>query len=375
MGDEQSESRSRAGLVFGFVLLALIAGGAAGAFGGYLAARQQGAQAQAPARLSSVPDALNAAPPQRQTKPPPSGSVAAVAAQLLPEVVELRYQVVGGELSGSGVVISSDGAILTNNHVVAKAANGAADVQAVFHDGRVAPVRIIGRDPTSDLAVVKAEGVSGLRSAEFGRSDDLRVGQQVVAVGSPYELAGTVTAGVVSALHRAIRAGGANGDQATVMDAIQTDAPINHGNSGGPLVNMAGQVVGINSAIYSPSAVSGDSGSVGIGFAIPVDQAKRIGKELAATGKAVQTTLGVGVAGSERGAGALIVSVTPGGPASKGGLTAGQVVVAADGRLIGSSDALVAAVHAAAPGHRMTLALDGGKTLHVTLGGRPVGGP
>src|SRR5262249_53467049 len=149
---------------------------------------------------------------------------------------------------GSGFVISSDGLIVTNNHVVSLAAQGG-DITAVFQDGRKSTATIVGRDPNSDVAVVKAANVTGLAVSDLGRSDDLKVGQALVAVGSPFELSGTVTSGIVSSLHRPTRAGGDRGDQATVMDAIQTDAAINPGNSGGPLVDLQGRVVGINSAI------------------------------------------------------------------------------------------------------------------------------
>ncbi|GDY33490.1 S1C family serine protease [Gandjariella thermophila] len=355
--------------VAGVALLALVVGGLAGVGGGYLGYRM--------AEQSTAVNALDRPLPAKQTSNAPAGSVEQVAQKVLPSVVQL--QVRGGTEAGegSGIVLSSDGLILTNNHVVEVAANGG-QIQAVFQDGRQAAAQVVGRDPTSDLAVVKAQNVTGLTPADLGRSDDLRVGQQVVAIGSPFDLNGTVTSGIVSALNRPVRAGGETGNQATVLDAIQTDAAINPGNSGGPLVNMQGQVIGINSAIYSPNqgGLGGQSqaGSVGIGFAIPINQARRIADELAKGGSATQTVLGVSVQDDPSGNGASVNNVTPGGAADKAGIKAGDVIIKLDDRRIPDSDALVAAVRSHNPGDTVTLTLAGGGTKQVTLGGQPVGG-
>jgi len=315
----------------------------------------------------------------------PAGSVTDVANKVLPTVVEIKTR----EGEGSGIVVSSDGTIVTNNHVVASAIGGG-QIEVDFADGRRADAGIVGRDPTSDIAVIKARNVSGLTTAELGRSDDLMIGQQVVAIGSPFDLAGTVTTGIVSSLHRPVNVGpeqtsprgrdglGQNqdqgqGTQATVLDAIQTDASINPGNSGGPLVNMQGQVIGINSAISSPNAsAQSQGGSVGIGFAIPIDQAKRVAQQIQQTGKATQTLLGVNVQASNDPTGATIVSVNAGSPAEQAGLKAGDVITKLDDRLITSPDALVAAVHAHTPGDKVTLTLTGGRTVQATLTGSPV---
>ena len=174
-------------------------------------------------------------------------------------------------------MLSSDGLILTNNHVVADAASGAGSISVTLNDGTTATATIVGRDPVTDLAVIKAKGVSGLTKATLGSSADLAPGEQVVAIGSPLGLQGTVTSGIVSALNRPVRTGDATGTEnaSTVIDAIQTDAAINPGNSGGPLVNLHGEVVGINSAIASLGASAGSqSGSIGLGFSIPIDQAR-----------------------------------------------------------------------------------------------------
>ncbi|MFL6140408.1 MAG: S1C family serine protease [Labedaea sp.] len=360
-GPRAERPAGRGRVVAGLTALALIVGGAAGAAGGYLAADSQ------QANNGPVTNALNTPPPAKQTATAPSGSVEAAAAKVLPSVVQLRAQ--NGE--GSGFLISSDGMIVTNNHVVAEAAQGG-QLVAVFQNGKSAKVSIVGRDPDSDVAVVKAQDVSGLTPVELGRSDDLKVGQGVVAIGSPFDLSGTVTTGIVSSLHRPTRAGGQQGEQRTVMDAIQTDAAINPGNSGGPLVDLQGRVIGINSAIYSPGSASGDAGSVGIGFAIPIDQARRTADEIAKTGKATQTVIGVSVNDNPQG-GAKIQSVTPDGPAAKAGLQQGDVVTQLDDRRIDTSDALVAAIRAHAPNDTVKLVLNNGsRTVDVTLAGQPV---
>ncbi|MFC4002887.1 S1C family serine protease [Prauserella oleivorans] len=371
-GSGASEPRPRAGagkLVAGVALLALLVGGGAGAAGGYLAAEN------ASSGGGTSVNALEQEPPARQTGNPPAGSVESVAQKLGPSVVQLRTQGSAGAGEGSGFIISADGYILTNNHVIAGAADGGR-IEVVFQDGQRAEASIVGRDPTTDIAVVRAEDARNLPTVELGRSDDLRVGQQVVAIGSPYELAGTVTSGIVSSLHRPVTAGG-QGDQTTVMDAIQTDAAINPGNSGGPLANMAGQVIGINSAIYSPQASSGfgqqEGGNVGIGFAIPIDQARRTADDIIQNGHATQTYIGATV-GDAPGGGAAIGEVFAGSPAEKAGLKAGDVVTKLDDRVIDDANTLVAAIRTRAPGEQVTLTLSGNRTLEVTLGGQPVGG-
>jgi putative serine protease PepD len=216
-------------------------------------------------------------------------------------------------------------------------------------------------------------GVSGLPTAELGSSANLKIGQEVVAIGSPFDLNGTVTSGIISAVHRPVRADNQSDNQATVLDAIQTDAAINPGNSGGPLVNMAGQVIGINSAIYSPNAGrSSQAGSVGIGFAIPIDQARRVAQELSQNGTANQTVLGVQV-GDAPGGGAQVREVTAGGAADQAGIKSGDVITKLDDRPIDNADALVAAVRSHAPGDSVELTINTDRTVSVTLGGQPVG--
>ncbi|ONI83613.1 peptidase S1 [Saccharothrix sp. ALI-22-I] len=215
----------------------------------------------------SSPVALNASS---------TSDVSAIAASVLPSVVQVNVVSAQGQGVGSGVVLTADGRILTNNHVVA----GAQQVTVTLSDGRTVDATVVGTDPSSDLALVQASGVSGLTPAKFGDSDQVKVGDQVVAIGSPEGLQGTVTSGIVSALDRTVTVPGTStgrrGSSAVSYQAIQTDASINPGNSGGPLINSAGQVVGINSAIYSPASESGEAGSVGIGFAIPSNQVQQI---------------------------------------------------------------------------------------------------
>ncbi|GAA3846827.1 hypothetical protein GCM10022243_11170 [Saccharothrix violaceirubra] len=352
--------RSRGRVAAGVAALVLVVGGLAGGIGGYV-----GYQA-ANDRTSAVSNALDAAPPVRQSGNTAEGTIESVARKVLPTVVQVQLS--GG--TGSGFVISSDGLVLTNNHVVESAASGGA-IKVQFQDGKIADARIVGRDPSSDLAVIKVQGVSGLPTAELGSSGDLKVGQQVVAVGSPFDLAGTVTSGIVSSLDRPVRAGGEQGSQATVLNAVQTDAAINPGNSGGPLVDMNGRVIGINSAIYSPnSSQTSQGGSVGIGFAIPIDQARRTAKELSETGKATQTVLGVQVTDVQEG-GAQVREVSGGGAAEQAGVKAGDVITKFGDRPIDTSDALVAAVRSRAPGDKVKLTI-GDKTVEVTLGSQPV---
>ncbi|MCU1679918.1 MAG: pepD [Amycolatopsis sp.] len=375
-------------LVVGVAVLALIVGGAAGGLGGYLAGGSSN---------GTVINSLDSPASAQQTGNAPAGSVESVAQKLSPSVVELQVSGATESGEGSGFVISTDGYIMTNNHVVAVAAGGGT-ITAVFPTGQKVPAKVVGRDPTTDIAVVKVDGVSGLKPVELGRSDSLKVGQPVVAIGSPFDLAGTVTSGIVSSLHRPVRAGGGNGDQTTVMDAVQTDAAINPGNSGGPLANMAGQVVGMNSAIYSPQSASSQGGqsqggNVGIGFSIPIDQASRTANDIIKTGKAIQTYIGAGVSdapppgslgqggglgqqqqqsaqpGSD---GALLSSITPGSPADKAGLKVNDVVVKLDNLAIPNSDALVAAIRTRAPSEQVKLTLSDNRVVTVTLGGQPV---
>jgi putative serine protease PepD len=251
-------------LVAGFLALGLaLASGAAGAYAATSLDDDTAVAASTP---------VTAASGGSTTEP----SLASVAAAVEPSVVSITVRTAGQQVEGSGVVLRSDGLILTNNHVVEDAATGGR-ITVEFSDGRTATATVAGTDPSTDLAVIQAEGVSGLQAATFGDSDALQVGDTVLAIGSPLGLEGSVTAGIVSALHRTFDVDADGQAGTTINDAIQTDAPINPGNSGGPLVNSAGEVVGI---LTANASVSQDAGSIGVGFAIPSNQVEQVASQL-----------------------------------------------------------------------------------------------
>jgi putative serine protease PepD len=365
--------RSRAGaLTAGAVAVAIVSAG----IGGGVALLVQPDRPSAGSSVTGLAPSVPAASL-------PAGTVEQVAAKVVPSVVKLEVDLGRQSEEGSGIILSSDGLILTNNHVVAAAkdspagpaAAGGAQTKLTFADGRTTTFTVLGTDPSSDIAVVRAQDASGLTPITLGSSANLRVGQDVVAIGSPLGLEGTVTTGIISALNRPVAAGGDAQNQNTVLDAIQTDAAINPGNSGGALVNMNGELVGVNSAIATLGGDAGpqaQSGSIGLGFAIPVDQAKRIADELIQSGTASHASLGVQVGNDAAVDGAKIVEVTSGGAAAAAGLPSGVVVTKVDDRVIGSADALVAAVRSRAPGDKVTLTyLDPSgqpQTVQVTLG-------
>ena len=304
----------------------------------------------------------------------PDGSVSKVAAKVLPSVVSIQFTGTAGSGSGSGVVIDESGLILTNNHVVEEAADGGS-LTVSFPNGTSAAAEIVGRDPSADLAVIRVDGVDNLVAAKLGDSDSLQVGESVIAIGSPLGLNGTVTTGIVSALNRPVLPGSSAGDE-SVLNAIQTDAAINPGNSGGALVNLDGELVGINSAIATLGAsTGGQSGSIGLGFAIPVNQAKWISEQLIANGTVEHARLGVTVENATGDVlGAQIGTVESGSAADKAGLAEGDVVTEFGDQSIDSADALVAAVRSAEPSTQVTVTYvrDGQtKTVEVELGTAP----
>jgi putative serine protease PepD len=354
------------GLVLALIV-GLVAGGVGGVVGYQFATHGTGA-------ISVLDHPVPGALPASSI---PNGSVEQVAQRVTPSVVQLRIHGSQVDAEGSGIVLSADGLILTNNHVVEPAANGG-DVAAVFQDGRSVPVQIVGRTPSFDLAVVRAQGVTSLTPVQLGSSSDVRVGQAVVAIGSPLGLSSTVTSGIISALNRPVRAGGEGSGQDTVLDAIQTDAAINPGNSGGPLTDMQGRVIGINSAIASLGFGDGQTGSIGLGFAIPIDQARRIANELIHNGHATQALLGVIVpAGQPEDNAAVVQQVTPGGAAAAAGIQAGDKITKVDNRLIDNGDALIAAIRSHTPGSRATLTVNNSagasRQVQVTLGSQETG--
>ncbi|WP_375491073.1 S1C family serine protease [uncultured Jatrophihabitans sp.] len=304
----------------------------------------------------------------------PSGSVAGVAKRVGPAVVSIAVKTPSEFAIGSGVVIDSHGDVLTNNHVVASAAGVKnASIVVTFSNEATAKAQIVGRDPTSDLAVIKVPDQQ-LTVASLGDSSKIAVGDQVLAIGSPLGLQGTVTEGIVSALNRPVKAESDNGTSA-YLSAIQTDAPINPGNSGGALVNSSGAVIGINSAgRFSTSDPSGDQIPIsGIGYAIPINHARDIATQLIRTGKVDHAAIGAqgvtALAGLQ--VGAYVKQVSPGGPAAKAGLQPGDVVVVADRMTVQTFDQLVVIVQQHKPGDRIQVTYYRGsdkRTTTVTLG-------
>ncbi|WP_031050047.1 S1C family serine protease [Streptomyces sp. NRRL F-5650] len=356
-------------LVGGALLIALVSGGLGGAVGAYLERNGGVGTVELP---QAAPDAAERAP----------DSVAGIAARALPSVVTLHVSGSGAAGTGTGFVLDDRGHILTNNHVVEPAGSGG-EITVTFNSGDTAEATVVGRDSGYDLAVVKVKGVKGLTPMPLGNSDGVRVGDPVVAIGAPFDLAGTVTSGIISAKERPITAGGDEGDGSDVsyVDALQTDAPINPGNSGGPLLDGAGRAIGINSAIRSADSGSaesdgGQAGSIGLGFAIPINQGKRVAEELINTGRATHPVIGitldmgyagdgarVGAKGSDGGA-----AVTPGGPGAKAGIKPGDVITAVDGQRVHSGEELIVKTRAHRPGDRLELTLErDGKETKVSL--------
>jgi putative serine protease PepD len=306
------------------------------------------------------------------TSPAADNTVAKAAQKILPSVVTISEESRQESGIGSGAVIRSDGYILTNNHVVSGAANGGR-LSVTLQDGRTFAATVVGTDPSSDLAVIKI-AAAGLTAATFGNSDALSIGELVVAVGSPLGLTGTVTSGIVSAVHRPVRTGDSTvqNDQNAVLDAIQTDAPINPGNSGGPLVNSKGEIIGVNSAIATVNGSRGgnpfgggqdQSGNIGVGFAIPGNYASSIATELINTGRASHPYVGVNASDADEnsssavssGSGARILSLVPGGPADQAGLRTGDVVTKLADRKVTDVNSLIAAVRSHAVGDQVTV--------------------
>lgn len=365
---QQRRDRTRRLLVVSGLVLALVSGGVGGVVGAYLERDRVGGDVVLPqAGVESGGRAV--------------GSVAGIAARALPSVVTLHVS--GDEESGTGtgIVLDTRGHILTNNHVVQPAGSDG-EISVSFSGGRTVRAKVVGHDTGYDLAVVRVSGVRGLRPMPLGNSDNVRVGDPVVAIGAPFGLDNTVTAGIISAKDRPITAGGdaADGSDVSYVDALQTDAPINPGNSGGPLLDAQGRVVGINSAIRSADdgtdTGDGQAGSIGLGFAIPVNQAKRVAEELINTGKATHPVIGVTLDMDYTGDGARVATkgtdgdpaVVAGGPGAQAGLKAGDVITEVDGERVHSGDELIVRTRAHRPGDRLRLTLRrDGKDLTVSL--------
>jgi putative serine protease PepD len=352
----REQRRSGIGLI---VVLALVAGILGGAAGGWL--------------MNDVLDDQTVSQDPLPTDPAPlpadNTSVAAVATELLPSVVHIKVAGNGQEATGSGWVLDDEGHIVTNNHVVEFATEGG-DITVVTEDEQQREASIVGTSPSYDLAVLKTDP-DGLKAASVGTSANLRVGEPVVAIGSPLGLTSTVTSGIISALDRPVTAGGSG--ESSYMSAIQTDAAINPGNSGGPLVNLNGQVIGINSAIISLGAsVSGESGNIGLGFAIPIDQVRLTARQLLEDGEAEYPVIGAKVRTNDPET-AVIESVQPGTPAEEAGIEKGDEIVRVDGEPISGGVELIVAIRSHIPGDTIEIEYvrDGEtKTVEVTLDGQ-----
>jgi putative serine protease PepD len=342
-GNESARSsrgaRVSVGLAVGMALIA----GAIGGIAGNLANGSSLFDSQV--RLVATDSAVERSPE----------SVSAIAARVLPSVVSISTRSQNGAGTGTGFVIRSDGYILTNNHVVENVIRGGT-LKVSFNDGKVLRGKIVGLNPAYDLAVIKVTR-AGVPALQFGDSNQVQVGDTVIAIGSPLGLSGTVTSGIISAKNRAVTAGDGRGES-SFINALQTDAAINPGNSGGPLVDRTGAVIGVNSAIATVGpSIESQSGSIGLGFAIPINQARRTAEELIKTGKSSYPILGVSVDPTYGEGGALVSAITPGGPAEVAGILEGDVITKLDKRMVINSDELIVAIRDKAPGDQVSITL------------------
>lgn len=337
------------------VLIALLAG----SLGGFLGVNAAGGSLFREVNLVSSTSTIERAP----------DSVAGIAQRVLPSVVSINTRTLNSGGSGSGFVIDSNGYILTNNHVISDAVISGGKIQVTLNDGTTYTGKVIGRDASFDLAVLKIDAI-GLKALQFGDSDKIAVGDAVIAIGSPLGLSGTVTTGIISAKDRAVTTGDSR-TESSFINALQTDAAINPGNSGGPLVDSTGAVIGINSAIASLGTTS-QAGSIGLGFAIPINQGRKIADQLIKYGVATYPVVGISLDVNYMGVGAQIstssTGILPGSPAQKAGLKAGDVIIEFDGKKINSPEELIVSVRSKNVGDRVTLVFmrDGAKKS-VTL--------
>ncbi|MGW7225780.1 trypsin-like peptidase domain-containing protein [Streptomyces cyaneofuscatus] len=368
--------RGAGGLVAAVAVAALVAGGIGGALGFWAADRNDNGS-------SGSSTTVSASDSPRDLKRP-AGTVAGVAAKALPSVVTIDAQGGDGEGgTGTGFVYDKEGHILTNNHVVASAAESG-ELSATFSDGKKYAAEVVGRAQGYDVAVLKLKNPpAGLAPLPLGNSEGVAVGDSTIAIGAPFGLSNTVTTGIISAKNRPVASGDGQSNKNSYMSALQTDASINPGNSGGPLLDATGAVIGINSAIQSTGGGLGQSqaGSIGLGFAIPINQAKNVAEQLIKTGKPVYPVIGATVSMEEKTGGAEISpegagntpSVTPNGPAAKAGLKAGDVITKFNDTVIDSGPTLIGEIWTRKPGEKVTLTYErDGKTAtaEVTLGQR-----
>ncbi|GAA3068395.1 hypothetical protein GCM10017562_38750 [Streptomyces roseofulvus] len=358
------------GLVAAVLVAALVAGGIGGGIGYWAAQREDDGPASTTVSSGEAPASFKREP----------GTVAAVAAKALPSVVTIQAKsgdAQGDGGTGTGFVYDQEGHIVTNNHVVASAAEGGT-LSATFSDGRTYDAEVVGRAEGYDVAVLKLkEAPKGLKPLPLGDSDKVAVGDSTIAIGAPFGLSNTVTTGIISAKNRPVASGDGGGSN-SYMSALQTDASINPGNSGGPLLDASGAVIGINSAIQSTGGGFGQSqaGSIGLGFAIPVNQAKAVAEQLIKTGKPVYPVIGATVNMNEKGEGATIAqqgaggtaSVTPDGPAAKAGLRAGDVITGFGDHPIDSGPSLISEIWTHKPGDSVEITYErDGKEAKTTV--------
>ncbi|AJP02913.1 protease [Streptomyces cyaneogriseus subsp. noncyanogenus] len=367
--------RGRGGLIAALLIAALVAGGLGGGLG-YTLAKDGDESGSTTVSASDTGGSVKR----------DDGTVAAVAAKALPSTVTIQAEGAGGEGgTGTGFVFDKQGHIVTNNHVVAEAVDGGR-LTATFPDGKRYDAEVVGHAQGYDVAVIKLKNApSDLKPLPLGDSDKVAVGDSTIAIGAPFGLSDTVTTGIISAKNRPVASSdGSAGSKASYMSALQTDASINPGNSGGPLLDARGNVIGINSAIQSASnglGGTGQAGSIGLGFAIPINQAKYVAQQLIKTGKPVYAKIGASVSLEETAGGAQISdqgaggseAVEPGGPAADAGLKPGDVITKLDDRVIDSGPTLIGEIWTHQPGDEVTVTYErGGKqhTVELTLGSR-----
>ncbi|MFZ9790202.1 MAG: S1C family serine protease [Candidatus Nanopelagicales bacterium] len=349
------------------VVISLLVGGLAGGAVGFVAADLANGVSSNPTQTIQSPT-INTNVPIT----PANETVSQIVQNVKSSVVSIKAEGNSGTGTGSGFIYRQDGYIITNNHVVAPALNGGK--LTVFLENKTEfEARLIGRNPSYDLAVLKIEA-TGLSPVKIGDSNALNVGDLTVAFGSPLGLSGTVTSGIVSAINRPVTAGGQ--DDQSFISAIQTDAAINPGNSGGPLVNGQAEVIGVNSAIAT-LGFGGQSGSIGLGFAIPMNQAQRIITEIINTGKSTTPIAGISIDSTYQGTGARIAEVVADGPASKTDLKTGDVVTKINGEIVGDSTELIVAIRRNNPGDTIVLTVKNSsgneREVSVVLGSREEG--
>lgn len=375
--DQQPKPKSGRGGLFAAVLVAaLVAGGLGGGLGYTLAKDND----------STTSTTVSAAQQTGGDLKRDAGTVAGVAARALPSTVTIEAESSSGEGgTGTGFVFDTQGHIVTNNHVVADAVDGG-KLTATFADGRKYDAEVVGHAQGYDVAVIKLKNApSDLKPLTLGNSDRVAVGDSTIAIGAPFGLSNTVTTGIISAKNRPVASSdGSTSSKASYMSALQTDASINPGNSGGPLLDASGNVIGINSAIQSSSSGglgTGQSGSIGLGFAIPINQAKYVAQQLIKSGKPVYAKIGASVTLTESTGGAQIsqkttdttAPVETGGPAAAAGLRPGDVITKLDDHVIDSGPTLIGEIWTHKPGDKVqiTYERDGkAKTVELTLGSR-----